>query len=65
MAIRADEDVLRLEVAVDDARGVQAFDALDLSGDARHVVLGVSTRREGAGPIVWRWDRQATSGEDK
>lgn len=27
--VAADEDVLRFEVAVDDARGVQALDALD------------------------------------
>ena len=37
MPVGADQDVLRLQVAVDDARGVQALDALD---DLRSVEAG-------------------------
>ena len=48
MPVRGDEDVLRLEVAVDDARGVEALNALDDLGgvEARAVAPEAAPARE-------------------
>lgn len=47
MPVGADEDVLRLEVAVDDAGGVQALDALDDLGGVEARAVAAQTAPAG------------------
>ena len=56
MPVRADEDVLGLQVAVDDAGGVEALDALDDLGrvEPRPVAPEAAPARELRGQVASR-----------